>query len=100
MYKASTLPTKASDTPETLFQREIAHFRYTKKKKLENSSSLAVQLSDSMLLSRDPRQSFDDEPWQPDGDLLPPRSRGNLHFYRSLLMTQYAILYVYIHYLI
>mgnify|MGYP000444019950 FL=1 len=74
-YKASTLPARASDTPETLFQKEIAHFRYSKKK-VNKVSSLAVELSDSMLIKCDGRRDFTQEPWQPDGDLQPARSRG------------------------
>lgn len=87
VYKASTLPTKASDTPETLFQREIAHFRYSKKKKLENSSSLAVQLSDSMVFRKHRSIDPPDEPWIPDGDLMSSKSRGIIQLYSRAMYT-------------
>ncbi|XP_053392748.1 caspase recruitment domain-containing protein 11-like isoform X3 [Mercenaria mercenaria] len=41
-HKANTLPAKANDSPEKLFQREVAHFRYTRKGESSLSDSMNV----------------------------------------------------------
>lgn len=40
--KANTLPAKANESPEKLFLREVAHFRYSRKREQPLSDSMSV----------------------------------------------------------